>query len=70
MFSIAPLLVHDAGVPVGARSAIQEAMAAPASSGARDALLAQAARILYREGSVECADALELVGLDDSGCGC
>jgi hypothetical protein len=66
-FSIAPLLVHGAYVPAEARDAIREALVA--SSGSRRSLLKAAARILHREAEVDCADALELVGLEDAGCG-
>lgn len=70
-FSIAALLVHDAHVPAGARDAIRDALVASSGSRrSRRSLLAQAARILHREAEVDCADALELVGLEDDGCGC
>jgi hypothetical protein len=65
--SIANLLVHDDGVPAAARAAIRDALGSPAQ--AREPLLEAAARILYRETDVNCADARELVGLSAGCCG-
>ncbi len=59
--SVAPLLLHSEGVPEAARVALREAYTAPASL--RRPLLEAAARALYREAHLDCADARELVGL-------
>ncbi len=64
--SIAPLLVHNTDVPAGARTAIRDALAAPADG--RQRLLETAARILHHEAALDCADARELVGLPSGGC--
>jgi hypothetical protein len=61
-FSIAPLLLHSAHVPDGAREALQAAYTAPAEE--RASHLESAARILHREVDLDCRDAAELVGLD------
>ena len=66
--SIATLLIHNADVPPTARAALHAAQHEPPAS--RPALLVTAARILHHEVGVDCADALELVGLEDPGCGC
>ncbi len=65
--SLAPLLIHDEGVPAGARAALQAASsAAPAE---RRQMLRLAATILHRETGLECRDVVELVGLDgEAGC--
>jgi hypothetical protein len=70
-FSVVPLLLHSSSLPEGARLALVDALAQPESD--RAPLLANAARILYQEVSLDCADALELVGLAaplDGSCGC
>ncbi len=59
--SMATLLIHDAGVPATARAALDAASRATASE--RPGLLEAAARALYREADLDCADARELVGL-------
>jgi hypothetical protein len=69
--SVAPLLIHNESIPEGARLALRDAFLRPEEE--RPALLQAAARILYREASLDCSDALELVGLaphDESPCGC
>ncbi len=72
-FSVAPLLIHSAAVPEEARSEIRAAF--EAESDERHERLASAARILYEEAGLDCADARELVGLpgeaanDDCACG-
>ncbi|HEY0250005.1 MAG TPA: hypothetical protein VGC41_00675 [Kofleriaceae bacterium] len=69
--SFAPLLLHSDAIPEGARSALMDAFARPEDE--RGPLLANAAKILYREASLDCMDALELVGLTpllDGPCGC
>jgi hypothetical protein len=67
-FSIAPLLIHSDGVPVGARDALRAAYEAPVEH--RGAMLESAARILYDETDLECSDIRELVGLSgDGNCG-
>jgi hypothetical protein len=69
--SVVPLLLHSDSIPAGARLALEDALAQPEAN--RAPLLAAAARILYNEASLECIDALELVGLApplDGSCGC
>ncbi|MEO8553519.1 MAG: hypothetical protein ABI678_26275 [Kofleriaceae bacterium] len=69
--SVAPLLLHSDSIPEGARLALRDAFARPEDE--RPALLANVARILYREADLECSDALELLGLSvdtDLPCGC
>ncbi|HEX4452693.1 MAG TPA: hypothetical protein VH143_17570 [Kofleriaceae bacterium] len=69
--SVVPLLLHSDALPEGARLALVDALAQPETE--RAPFLANAARILYREASLECVDALELVGLApplDGSCGC
>jgi hypothetical protein len=71
--SVAPLLLHSDAIPEGARLALRDAFARPEDE--RPALLANIAKILYREAELDCDDALELLGLagDDSiesPCGC
>jgi hypothetical protein len=66
-FTMSTLLVHNEYVPQAARTALLAAHAAPPSD--RGALLASAARILHQDTDLDCADALELVGLSGD-CGC
>ncbi|MEO8904315.1 MAG: hypothetical protein ABI488_18275 [Polyangiaceae bacterium] len=66
-FSLAPLLIHSQSIPVSAREALRSASTAPAEQ--RRSALASAARILHSETSLDCRDALEIVGLQ-GGCGC
>lgn len=66
--SIAPLLIHSDVIPEGARMALLDAFARPEDE--RAPLLANAAKILSREASLDCLDALELVGLTPMPCGC
>ena len=68
--SVAPLLLHSEAVPEGARVALRDAFARPEDE--RPALLANIARILYREVDLDCDDALELLGLSaaDAPCAC
>ncbi len=67
-FMMSTLLVHSEQVPPAAREALLAANAAPPSD--RGPLLASAARILHHDADLDCADALELVGLPaDCGCG-
>jgi hypothetical protein len=61
------LLVHNEHVPPAAREALQAADDAAPSE--RGPFLASAARILHHEADLDCADALELVGLPEE-CGC
>ena len=65
MFSLVPLLIHDPGVPASARAALRAADLAPASE--RHRHLEAAAHALYCEAHLDCADARELVGLEDRG---
>jgi hypothetical protein len=61
MLSLLSLLIHDEDVPPSVRAALRDASDAPAES--RQDHLELAARELYREAHVDCADARELVGL-------
>jgi plasmid stability protein len=63
-FSVAHLLVHGDNVPADARAALRDALATPEP--ARRPLLEAAARSLHRDAALDCADALELVGLADN----
>jgi hypothetical protein len=70
-FSVASLLLHSDSTPEGAKTALRDAFTRPEEE--RPALLQAAARILYREASLDCSDALELVGLApgvEAPCGC
>ena len=60
-FSLLPLLIFEEDVPPIARAALREARQASAER--RPALLETAARALYRDANLDCADARELVGL-------
>ena len=66
-FSLAPLLIHSESVPAKAREALRAISTAPAEQ--RKSALRSAARALYAETSLDCGDAMELVGLQ-AGCGC
>ena len=66
-FSLAPLLMHSDSIPPNAREALRSASVAPAEQ--RKSALVSAARILYSETSIDCRDAMEIVGLQ-GGCGC
>ena len=59
--NLVPLLLFDDDVPASARVALREAYMAPAEE--RQLHLENAARALYREANLDCADARELVGL-------
>lgn len=61
IFSMAPLLIHEDDVPATARAALRDAHDAPEHE--KRVHLEVAARALYREAHVDCADARELVGL-------
>ncbi len=71
-FTMAPLLIHSDHVPASARSELRAALEATEEE--RYEHLSSAARILYRETGLDCADARELVGLtsapDRNDCGC
>ena len=60
-FSLARLLEVEEDVPVSARAALHAAASAP--TGEREVHLEAAARALYRDAHLDCADARELVGL-------
>ena len=66
-FSLAPLLIHSEAVPIKAREALRAVSTAPAEQ--RKSALHRAARVLHSETSIDCGDAMELVGLQ-AGCGC
>jgi hypothetical protein len=59
--NLAPLLLASDDVPLEARRALWEAQRLPAEE--REPLLEVAARSLYRDVGLNCADARELVGL-------
>lgn len=59
--SFATLLLHTADVPRAARLALEAAHAAPEQG--RALALRSAARSLYRETELDCAEALDIVGL-------
>jgi hypothetical protein len=62
------LLIHSDAVPAKAREALRAASFANAEG--RRSALASAARVLYTETTLDCSDALEVVGLhSDCGCG-
>jgi hypothetical protein len=61
-FSLASLLMVEEDVPATARAALAAAIRAPASE--RRPHLEAAARALYRDAHLDCADAKELVGLE------
>jgi len=65
--SMVPLLMHSPDVPANVRDALRAAYGAVPDH--RDEHLARAARLLQRTVPLDCADALELVGLP-AGCGC
>ncbi|MES1179449.1 MAG: hypothetical protein ABUL62_34350 [Myxococcales bacterium] len=65
-FSLAPLLIHSESVPVKAREALRAISTAPTEH--RKSALHSAAKALYSETSLDCGDAMELVGLQDCGC--
>ncbi len=67
MLHMAELLLHSDDVPMTARLALTSALSAPAEQ--RHLGLAEAARILHHDVGLDCEDARELVGLDDT-CGC
>lgn len=66
-FSLAPLLIHSEAVPVKAREALRAIRTAPAEE--QKSALRSVAHVLYSETSLDCGDAMELVGLQ-AGCGC
>ncbi len=66
-FSLATLLIHSEAVPLKAREALRAVSAVPQEQ--RRSALRSAARVLHAETSIDCGDAMELVGLQTS-CGC
>ena len=66
-FSLAPLLIHSESVPIKAREALRAVNTAPLEH--QRSALHSAAKVLYSETSIDCGDAMELVGLQ-GGCGC
>jgi len=65
--SMAPLLMHSPDVPESVRAELHAAHGATREH--RDEHLARAARLLHHFVPLDCADALELVGLPAGG-GC
>jgi hypothetical protein len=65
--SLAPLLMHHPDVPATVRAELRAAYRAAPEH--REAHLLRAARTLHRTVPLECADALELVGLPADGGG-
>ncbi len=66
-FSLAPLLIHSDSVPAKAREALRAVSAVPVEQ--RKSALRSVARLLHAETAIDCGDALELVGLQNT-CGC
>ena len=66
MLRIAELLIHTDGVPRSARDALVNALAGPEDE--RCDNLYAAALSLHHEAGLDCADARELVGLDQGSC--
>jgi hypothetical protein len=66
MLSMLPLLIHSADVPAPARAALQAAATLPAEQ--RGAALETAARLLWSETDLDCADVRDLVGLPPGAC--
>lgn len=64
-FSIAPLLMHSAAMPIKARDALRAASMAPLEQ--RRTQLESAARVLHQETGLDCGDVRELVGLHTTG---
>jgi hypothetical protein len=60
-FSLVSLLMVEDGVPATVRDTLRAAVRAPIPE--RRRLLEKAARALYFEAELDCADARELVGL-------
>ena len=65
-FSLAPLLIHSEAVPAKAREALRAVSSTPTEH--RKSALRSAAKLLYTETSLDCGDAMELVGLQNCGC--
>ncbi len=61
---MASLLSYDELVPLTVREALKAALAAPAHE--RQAGLASAATLLFRETGIDCMDVRELVGLNEA----
>jgi hypothetical protein len=59
--SMMPLLIHSEAVSPDVRAALKAAVLSPPES--RPAELESAARLLYREGTLDCRDVRDLVGL-------
>jgi hypothetical protein len=65
-FSLAPLLIHDPAVPPRAREALRASTWGPAED--REKALELAARVIYHETDLDCAEARDLVGLERGCC--
>ncbi len=61
---MASLLSYNEIVPLTVREALKAALAAPAQE--RQAGLASAATLLFRETGIDCVDVRELVGLNEA----
>jgi hypothetical protein len=64
--SLLPILIHSDAVPDEARAALIAASTAPALE--RDEALESAARVLYRQTNLDCADVRDLLGLTAGVC--
>ena len=64
--SIAALLIHHEAVPAEARAALKVASFGPHER--REAALASAASVIYRETDLDCNEVRDLIGLSPEGC--
>ncbi len=64
--SMSSLLIHNQHVPASVRAALKAAHAAPANERTQE--LQSAARLLFEETSLDCADVRELVDLAAGDC--
>ena len=64
--SMMPLLIHSPAVPLAVRAALKAAAHSPPEQ--RRAELEVAARLLYRDGALDCRDVRDLIGLTPPPC--
>jgi hypothetical protein len=64
--SLLPILIHSDAVPNEARHALIQASAL--AEGERTEALESAARVLYRQTDLNCADVRDLLGLSSGPC--